>query len=252
MLRAFMSVLVLATLAGCVASGDVQPMRTEEGRQQARQAYVDLARGYLQEGMTAQAKAPLQSVLEMNSNDGEALEILALVFQLEMEPELAEQYFKRALNASKRDTRTLNNYGGFLLEQQRDEEAYAAFAEASRDTMYMNRARVFENMGITAMRLGRQDDAYDNFRRSLRLDARAPRVLLELGVLSYERQDYPGARGYYQAFTSVSEHNARSLLLGARLARVYEDRDQAASLGLQLRRLYPASAEYQTYRSELP
>ena len=42
---------------------------------------------------------------------------------------------------------------------------------------------------------------------------------------------------------------ARSLLLGARLAEVFEDRDRAASLGLQLRRLYPASQEYQQYVS---
>jgi type IV pilus assembly protein PilF len=39
-------------------------------------------------------------------------------------------------------------------------------------------------------------------------------------------------------------------LLGIRLAKVFEDRDKAASFGLQLKRLYPGSPEYQQYLSE--
>jgi type IV pilus assembly protein PilF len=39
-------------------------------------------------------------------------------------------------------------------------------------------------------------------------------------------------------------------LLGASLATIFEDRDKAASLGLQLKRLYPGTPEYQQYLSE--
>ena len=42
----------------------------------------------------------------------------------------------------------------------------------------------------------------------------------------------------------------QSLLLGIRLAKVFDDRDQAASLGLQLKRFYPGTPEYQQYLSE--
>ena len=58
------------------------------------------------------------------------------------------------------------------------------------------------------------------------------------------------AQRYYQSFMQLSEHSAASLLLGVRLAKIFQDRDQAASLGLQLKRLYPASAEYKQYQSE--
>lgn len=249
MLRTGIIITLFSLLMGCVTSGEVQPMRTEEGRQQARQAYIDLAVGYLREGMTGQAKMPLQNVLKINANDSEALEILALVFQMEMEPELAEKNFKKALS-NKRDTRILNNYGSFLFEQERYDEAYSVFSEAAKDTMYLSRSRVFESLGMTALRLDRADDAYHYFQRALRLDAQQPISLLELGILSYERKDYIAARRYYESFVSISEHNAASLLLGVRLAKIFEDRDQAASLGLQLKRLYPASAEYQAYRTE--
>ncbi len=35
-----------------------------------------------------------------------------------------------------------------------------------------------------------------------------------------------------------------------RLAKVFEERDKAASVGLQLERLYPGTPEYQQYLSE--
>jgi type IV pilus assembly protein PilF len=66
----------------------------------------------------------------------------------------------------------------------------------------------------------------------------------------YADGDYVSARSYYQWFSNIAEQNAASLLLGVRLANVFEQRDQAATLGLQLRRLYPGTAEYKQYLSE--
>jgi len=61
---------------------------------------------------------------------------------------------------------------------------------------------------------------------------------------------YVPAKEYYDRFTQLSEQTARSLLLGTRLAKVYEDKNKAASYGLQLKRLYPGTPEYQQYLSE--
>lgn len=249
MWRTGLVVSVFSVLVGCVQTGEVRPLRTEQGRDQAKQAFVDLGKGYLQEGLTGQAKAPLQSALKIDPGDTEAHEVLALVFQQEMEPELAEKHFKRALS-KKREARTLNNYGSFLFEQGEYEKAFEVFTEASKDTMYASRSRVFENLGLTALRLEQAEQAAHYFERALRLNSQQPRSLLELASLTFDQRDYVSAQYYYRAFTSLSDHNARSLLIGARLAYVFEDRDQAASLGLQLKRLYPASAEYKAYQME--
>ncbi len=236
-------------VAGCVQTGDVQPMRTESGREQAKQAYIQLGKGYLQEGLTGQAKAPLQSALKIDPSDAEAHEVLALVFQQEMEPELADKHFRKALS-SQRSARILNNYGTFLFEEGAYEKALDIYNEAAADTMYANRARVFENMGMTSLRIGNKSEAAHFFERALRLDATQPRSLLELGMLSYEMRDYPAARHYYESYVQQAEHDARSLLLGTRIANIYQDRDEAASLGLRLKQLYPASPEYKAYLLE--
>lgn len=248
-LRVALLLLLTGLLAGCVSSGSGNPLKTQEGRDQARDAYVQLGIGYLQQGEPSRAKAPLSEALELDPRSADAHAALALVFQTEMENELADKHFREALG-SRSDARILNNYGSFLYEQKRYEEALQRFLAASADTLYPERARVFQNLGMTALQLGQSEAAEKYFTRALRLDSRQPGALLEMAHLAYAGKQYVPARRYYESFSRLSEQNARSLLLGIRLANVHEDRDKAASLGLQLKRLYPGTPEYQHYLSE--
>jgi type IV pilus assembly protein PilF len=249
-LRVALLLCFAALLVGCVSTGNVDPLSTGKGRDEARQAYVQLAMGYLQQGQVERAKAPLKKALELDSSDADANAALGLVFQAELEPELANQYYSKALSSRPRDARILNNYGGFLYEQKRYKEAYERFEQAADDNLYAERARVFENLGMTSMMLGDREMAREHFNKALRLDRQQPRALLEMAELSYEDRHYVPAREYYDRFSQLAEQSARSLLLGTRLAKIYDDRDKAASYGLQLKRLYPGTPEYQQYLSE--
>ncbi|WP_110949989.1 type IV pilus biogenesis/stability protein PilW [Pseudomonas bohemica] len=249
-LRAALLLSFATLLIGCVSTGNVDPLSTGKGRKDARQAYVQLGLGYLQQGQMERAKAPLKKALELDSSDADANAALGLVFQAEAEPQLADQYYKKALSSRPKDARILNNYGSFLYEQKRYKEAYERFEQAADDNLYAERARVFENLGMTSLMLGNRDAALEQFNKALRLDRQQPRALLEMAELSYEDRHYVPARDYYDRFIQLSEQNARSLLLGTRLAKIYEDRDKAASYGLQLKRLYPGTPEYQQYLSE--
>src|SRR3990167_2813570 len=128
-LRPALLLLAASLLAGCVTTGNVDPMKTDKGRDEARDAYVQLGIGYLQQGETERAKIPLKKALELDSSNADAHAALALVFQIEMETELADEHFRNALSASSDDTRILNNYGGFLYEQKRYPEAKERFEQ---------------------------------------------------------------------------------------------------------------------------
>ncbi|MBF7731145.1 type IV pilus biogenesis/stability protein PilW [Pseudomonas sp. N040] len=249
-LRVALFLMVVGLLAGCVTTGDTNPMKTPEGREKAVNAYVQLGVGYLQQGDTERAKAPLQKALDIDPSNADANAALAMAFQIEMEPELAEKYYRRALSESDDSTRILNNYGSFLYDQKRYEDAYEYFQKAAADTMYPERSRVFENLGLTALKLNQRDKAKLHFQKALRLDPTQPSSLLELGILTYEDKEYVPARDYYTRYQKVGQQNARSILLGIRLAVIFEERDVAASDALQLKRLYPASPEYQQYLLE--
>ncbi|OLF51740.1 type IV pilus biogenesis/stability protein PilW [Pseudomonas chlororaphis] len=249
-LRVALLLLFASLSAGCVLSGDLNPMKTSKGRDEAREAYVQLGLGYLQQGMTERAKVPLKKALELDESDADANAALALVFQAEMEPELADRHYRKALASRPSDARILNNYGSFLFEEKRYKDAYQRFEQAAADTLYPERSRVFENLGMTAAILGERALAQQHLEKALRLNRQQPRALLEMAELSFEDRHYVPARDYYDRFSLLSEQNARSLLLGVRLATVFEDRDKVASYGLQLKRLYPGTPEYQQYLSE--
>ena len=248
-LRPTLLLLVVSLLSGCVTTGDIDPMRTAKGRDEARDAYVQLGIAYIQQGDTQRAKVPLKNALELDASNADAHAALAMAFQLEMESQLADEHFRKALSQRPRDARLLNNYGGFLFEQKRYQDAMDTYLKAADDNLYPERSRVFENLGLTALQLNQREQAKEYFQRALRLSSRQPRAMLEMAVMSYEDKEYVPARRYYDSYSEMAPQNARSLLLGARLAEVFEDRDRAASLGLQLRRLYPASQEYQQYVS---
>ena len=249
-LRAALSFGLLSFLAGCVSSGDSNPMSTDKGRDAARKAYVQLGLGYLQQGMTEQAKMPLSKALEIDKTDPDTHAALALVFQSEMEHELAEEAFLKALRGRPADARILNNYGSFLFQRQRYQEAYAQFQKAAADNLYPERSRVYENLGITSLRLGQREAGRQQLEKALRLNRLQPRALLEMAELSYEDRHYVSARDFYDRFSLLSGQNARSLLLGARLEHVFNDRTSTANYGQQLKRLYPGTPEYQQYLSE--
>ncbi|MFI8335504.1 type IV pilus biogenesis/stability protein PilW [Pseudomonas taetrolens] len=249
-LRAARSVVLASLLTGCVSSGDSTPMSTDKGRDEARKAYVQLGLGYLQQGMTEQAKMPLSKALEIDKTDPDTHAALALVFQSEMEHELAEEAFLKALRGRPADARILNNYGSFLFQRQRYQEAYAQFQKAAADNLYPERSRVYENLGITSLRLGQREAGRQQLEKALRLNRLQPRALLEMAELSYEDRHYVSARDFYDRFSLLSGQNARSLLLGARLEHVFNDRTSTANYGQQLKRLYPGTPEYQQYLSE--
>ena len=249
-LRAALSILALSLLAGCVSGGASDPLASRQGRVEAGRAYVQLGLGYLQQGLTEQAKEPLGKALALDTGDADAHAALAIVFQAEGEPALAEAHFRKALATRPGDTRIRNNYGSFLYAQQRFAEAEQMFRLASADTLYPERSRVYENLGLTALRLDNRGQAQAYLTKALQLNQRQPRALLEMAELSYENRHYVPARDYYDRFSQLSDHSARSLLLGSRLARVFDEQGTLAELGQQLQRLYPGTPEYQQYLSE--
>lgn len=248
-LRAALLLVSTVLLAACVSTGQVDPMKTDKGRDAARDAYIELGIGYLKQGATERAKVPLKKALELDPSNADANAALALVFQTEMEPELADQHYRKALS-SRSDPRILNNYGTFLYDQGRYKDAYERFQQAAEDNLYPERSRVFENLGLTSLKMNNPAQAKQHFDKALRLNRQQPRALLEMAELSFDEKQFVPARDYYQRYSQIAPQTARSLLLGSRLATIFEDRDQAASLGLQLKRLYPGTPEYQQYLSE--
>ncbi len=236
-------VLVGLLLTGCVTTGKVDPLSTPEGRARAVESYIQLALGYVTSGQSEKAKEPLSKALEINPRSASAHAALGLVFQLEDERESADKHYRQAMSISP-EPRILNNYGGFLFDSGRYAEAYQVFQRAAEDQMYPERSRVYENLGLTAIRLGRSSEAEQHFDKSLRLNRRQPRVLLELTALNYQRGEYVSARKHFTALLKTGVRpDARTLLLGYQLSKVFRDEAAASSYAGQLQSQFPGTSE---------
>jgi type IV pilus assembly protein PilF len=242
--------LALALLAGCVTteSGGLPKAKPVDERVKA---HLDLARGYLEQRDVLKARRPLEQALEIDPTSVEANVLMATVLQVEGEKDLAEASYKKALRSDANDAMARNNYGSFLYAQGRYEEAHKQLLVAIQDTSYTARGQAYENLALTELKLGRPDDAEKNLQRALMLNSQQPRALLELANLYFERGTYPAAKQYYDAYTGMARQTPRSLWLGIRLARVFDDADAIASYALALKNLYPGTEEYRLYQDSL-
>lgn len=238
---------------GCVTTvdGTKSPLGTDKGKKEAIQAYIDLAYGYVREGQTEQAKEPLLNALKLDSSNADANAALAYVFQIERDPIPAEQYFRKALANSDNNARILNNYGVFLVQRGRLDDAKVQFLKASEDNFYSERSMVFENLGLIASQQNQLKEAEGYFQRALLLNRDRVRSVLSLADIYYRQGDYNEAQRYYDAFVNAVQgrQNPASLLLGIRLANATNNKAKAISYASQLQQLYPNSPEYKDYKA---
>ena len=241
---------ILLALTGCVTTieGDGPRPGTAEQRLKAQ---LDLARGYIENRDLVRAREPLKRALEIDGRSVEANVLMAILYELEGEPELVEKYYKRAPTLDSKNSQVLNNYGRFLYGQGEYDEAVRMLRRAVRDPDYPRRAQTSENLGLAEAKLGNVPEAEQAFQRALRLNAEQARSRLELAVIYFDKGNFNVARQYYDGYVADARQTPRSLWLCVRLSREQGDNDVEASCALALRNLYPSSHEYDLYLDSL-
>ncbi len=241
MSRIVVGLFAALLLAGCVTEST--NTRQPAPKPVQLQARLDLARGYLEQREFTRALDPLERALEIDPRSAEAHTLMAVVYQAQGEPDLAEQHYRQALRYEPSNAMALNNYGTFLYAQGRFEDALDPLRSLVRDPNYRERAVAYQNLGLTELQVGNKDRAREAFERALSFNTVLPRSGLELAQLSYEAGDYQEAARYYDMFRERARQTPRSLCLGLRLARLSGDDNGRASYEIALKNLFPDSAE---------
>ena len=160
----------------------------------------------------------------------------------------AEQNFKRALQLGGDDSATMNNYGRFLCQQNRVDEADAVFRKAANNPLYEAREIPLTNAGICMLGSKRLPEAEKYFRGALELNPRMPTALLQMSRLTFEQGDALRARGYLQRYLEVGNPTAESLWLGIQIEEKLGDKDAVSSYSMMLRNNFPDSEQAQKLR----
>ncbi|MEX1033420.1 MAG: type IV pilus biogenesis/stability protein PilW [Cellvibrionaceae bacterium] len=242
--------LAVGSMTACVTTLEGSASSTD--LESAQETYVQLGLGYLRSGDRDSARVNFNKALDINKRSPGAHNGLALLYQLEAMNEKAEEHFKKAIRADRDFSRARNNYGSFLYEQGRYEEAYEQFDRASSNLEYNRRSSALVNLGRTALKLERMERAEATFKHALSLDAGQTTAMAELADIYFNRENYAEAKKYIDMYGNYTRHSARTLWLGIRLERIFGNRDKEASYALALRNLHPYSREYLEYKESLP
>jgi type IV pilus assembly protein PilF len=241
-------ILSIVALAGCTTTMErnspASPVKAVED-------HVRLGLNYIGDGNRSMARYHILKALDIDSKAASAHNAMALLLQVELEKDLAEEHFKKAISYDKTFTPARNNYGVFLFQEGRYDDAYKQFTTAAKDVNYDLRPQVFYSLGVTAGRLGKIDKAEEAFTRAIALNPRYAQPYLELAEHYYLQKDFKNARNYLNEFDKLARTDAKGLWLAVRLADHFGDKDRMASKGLALEKLFPHSRENLEYQKWL-
>lgn len=212
-----------------------------------------LAAEYIRSGDLDAAKRSLDQALEIDPRDATSNMMMGVLLQQEgSQPNLekADGFFKRAISSEPNNAQARNNYGTYLYQMQRYNEAIEQLTIAGATLGYEQRFKALENLGRVYLKLGDVASAEKTFKQALMVNRDSYISMLELAEIFYLRQQIPEASKLYEQYVRVvgqKNQGARALWIGLRVARSNGDKLGMQVLVNQLRALFPDSPEYKRY-----
>lgn len=228
-------------LAGCAS--DAERQASEAKRRQMIDTNIQLATGYLQSGQVEYARERLERALQIDPQDSQANNMMALLQWRLKEYDAADRHFRRALDTEKANGEAQNNYGVFLCERGRIDQAESWFQRAIANPYYRTPAIANQNAGLCLMKRGDRQSAEAYFREALKIDPRLPPSLQQMAIIALDSGRALAARGFVQRYFEVGEDNPEVLLTAVRIERALRNKDAEASYAVRLRGKFPGSPE---------
>jgi len=245
---------VLGALGGCAGpapgSSPGHDIITESDEPEARRRArlrMELAVGYFGEGKTSVALDEVKQVIAIDPTFPEAYNLRGLIYMRLNDAPQAEASFRHAVALNPKDADTQHNYGWFLCQERRYEDAQRAFDVAMANPMYAGRAKTLMAQGVCQARAGRLADAERSLSRSYELDAGNPVTEYNLARVLYLRGEYPRAKFYIRRLNNSELANAESLWLGMKVEHRLNDKLALRQLGDQLKKRFARSREAAQY-----
>lgn len=242
---AWLAVLCLA-LAGCATpspgpgSGGSKAQRPENYR---AKVHTELAAQYYTHRNYAVSLQELRIALEADAGYAPAYNMLGLVHGALGEDRQAEDNFRKSISLAGNYSDAYNNYGYFLCQQGRYDQALVQFNAALANPLYTSPEKALANAGYCALLKGDLDESEKYLRRAL---VRAPgqRLALQGQAELHLRRNNPfGARANLDRLRAQGELDVTGTWLALRVERQLGNKAAEAGYAAQLRERYPEARE---------
>jgi type IV pilus assembly protein PilF len=212
-------------------------------RQAIAEANLNLGVAYMQQEQYKLALDKLNRARIAQPNFAPTYNALGVLYQRLGENAEAEKYYQHAIKLNPMDSAALNNYGQFLCQNDRFDEAEEAFMESASNPLYPTPEIAITNAGTCALTFDHPDLAESYFKKALDRNPRVAPALIQMAELSYNRGEYLPARGFLQRYLEDNRHTSSSLWLGIRIERELGDKNAVSSYALLLRNRFSDSQE---------
>ncbi|CUA85612.1 MULTISPECIES: type IV pilus biogenesis/stability protein PilW [Gulbenkiania] len=240
-----------ATLAAVltVASVVVSPVLAAppSGSRDLAQIRTQLVFEYVRFGNLKSALESAEQAVRADDTFVPGLLAKAYVHALLSQDAEAVRIYQRALQLEPDNPEGNNNYGLYLCEHGRPQEALQYFARALANPLYNAPQTAHLNMGTCYIKLGRAEEANSALLAALQAAPNYPPALRALARL-HSTQDNPKLAAFYfeRLVQALPEGlGADDLLLGVNIARRTGDAARLADWANQLKTRYPDSRETQ-------
>jgi len=224
--------------------GAQAPSNDDASRTRRARARLELAAAYFQRGQMDTALDEVKLSIQADPTVPDAYNLRGLIYSALGDDAQADESFRRALVLNPRDADTMHNYGWYLCQRKRYDEAAAQFNQALAVPQYPGVSRTLLTSGICEWRAGHLDTAEATLKRAYDTDPANPVIAVNLSEVLYQRGDFERARFYIRRVNQLDEtSNAQSLWLGARTEMKLGNQQGANDLGVKLRNRFPKSRE---------
>lgn len=205
---------------------------------------LELAAAYFGRGQLMTALDEVKLAIAANPLLAPAFNLRGLIYASLGEHRFAEESFRRALQLEPRDADSMQNYGWFLCQMQRYDEAQQQFARALAVPQYADAARTLLTQGICHARQKQLAAAEASLRRAMQLEPANPSIAVNLADVLYRRGAYEGARALIRPLNANPDvSNAQTLWLAARIEQRLGNSQGVQALARQLRDRFPQAPE---------
>lgn len=254
------SMIVLALLAGCQSTSQsttkvyqgTDPSQRKRDKTELAEARTALAGQYITQHQLDAAKRQLDEAFEADPRYAPAYDMMGNLLRVEgssANVAKAEEYFKKAISIDPNFTQARNNYGVYLSERGRYQEAIEQFNIAGSTLGYHNRAGALENLGLTYLKAGNAAAAEAAFNKAIDVE-RGGAMLAKIEVIDIliNRRDSLKAKDYFDDIKTVLQARgqpmpSRLMYQGIRIAILQGNRPEIQKLSSQLLSQYPLSDE---------
>jgi type IV pilus assembly protein PilF len=246
-LRLLACVIFSLQLAACVTEttvvGSDRQIRPKMDQKEAARTRIALGINYLQRGDNAQAKFNLEKAKSLAPELAEVHNAMAYYYQQVAEFEAAETSYKTAIDLEPNNADSYNNYGAFLCQRGKYDQAEQLLLQAISRPGYIRAADSYENIALC--RLEQKDfiQAKTYLDLSIKHNASRPSALFNLASVNYAMADLPAAQVLLDRMQSASQISPRSVLLGYLIAQEQQDYSRMQTAEQLLLTTYPQSQE---------